>query len=280
MHPYLFLAQTGKVPEATVTMLWGLPVSTWLSLAGLVFAVGAAVVKIRRGNHDERHSILAKNFSTQVKLLRGGLPCEERLAGTIRLADELSSLRKVINLMSGSQAAYYDWLMGGGVPKLIERVAAVEGRLNQVVRLVDSYSKWHAVQGTFESLPKLLLVEDDLADVHIAQRAFDRAGVGENLQCVGTAEDALLIIGGPEPPDVVVLDYLLPGMNGEEMLEAMQSNDTLAGVRVVVASGIEVPARVHELADLVVGKPINVGEIMKSLRYQGLERYREERGEA
>ena len=280
MYLYLHLAQTGKVPVATINMLWGLPVTTWLTLAGLVIAVVLAFVKLRKNDHDALHKTLAGRFDAQLKATSDGLPCGERLDSLNRLSDELASLRKTFNLLSSSQAAYYDWIMEGGVPKLILRVAETEQKMEQVIRLVDAYSEWQSGPGSLGAPPKVLLVEDNPSDVALARRAFERAGVTKNMHCVGSAEETLTAISQGWGQGVVVLDHHLPGMSGEAMLEELHSDGKLLDMRVVVVSGGDVPPRVHELADIVVGKPLDVGEIMKALRYQNLERHRAGTGEA
>ncbi|MDZ7372607.1 MAG: response regulator [candidate division KSB1 bacterium] len=65
----------------------------------------------------------------------------------------------------------------------------------------------------------VLLVDDDANMALIAQRVFTRAGF--RFASVETGQDAFEFLRR-ERPDLVMLDYMLPDMNGEEFLREYQ----------------------------------------------------------
>lgn len=62
-----------------------------------------------------------------------------------------------------------------------------------------------------------------------------------------SGEDALATISA-EPPDVVILDFMMPGMDGIETLRQIRSNPTTSRVRVIMYTAVSDPAfRQHAL---------------------------------
>src|SRR2546428_8793730 len=63
---------------------------------------------------------------------------------------------------------------------------------------------------------RILVVDDDESVVHLMQEYFVRAGYRVDFAQHGG--DALTLVQH-DPPDVVLLDITMPGMNGVEVLE-------------------------------------------------------------
>jgi CheY-like chemotaxis protein len=90
--------------------------------------------------------------------------------------------------------------------------------------------------------PRILLVEDNLDEALLAQRAFANAGLGGNLVRVTNGAEALLYLrrqgpwsGNTDPrPSVVVVDLHMPTMGGLEFLEALRADAGLAQLPVVM----------------------------------------------
>lgn len=70
-------------------------------------------------------------------------------------------------------------------------------------------------------------------------------------------------------PDVVLLDVMLPGYSGLQVLEAMRSDDQLRGVPVIVVSAWQSPedreAARRAGADAFLGKPFELEELTGSV---------------
>ena len=81
---------------------------------------------------------------------------------------------------------------------------------------------------------RVLLVEDNEADVRLTREALREAGDGVRLSTVGDGEQALAFLRREEGfteaprPDLVLLDLNLPRKNGTEVLEEMRGDRHLA----------------------------------------------------
>jgi two-component system, chemotaxis family, response regulator Rcp1 len=90
---------------------------------------------------------------------------------------------------------------------------------------------------------RVLLVEDNPADVRLMQEAFREAPDEHDLQTAVDGEEALDMIFARRqhadklPPDIVLLDINLPKLNGHEVLQAMKSAPDLMRIPVVMLSG-------------------------------------------
>src|SRR5213596_3840529 len=79
---------------------------------------------------------------------------------------------------------------------------------------------------------RILVVDDDDSVVHLMQEYFVRAGYRVDFAQHGG--DALTLIQH-DPPDVVLLDITMPGMNGVEVLERILALHAALPVIIVTA---------------------------------------------
>jgi len=104
-------------------------------------------------------------------------------------------------------------------------------------------------------MPRLLLVEDDEALAEALYLAL--TGLGHHLVVAGTGEAALDLVLGPRHDiDVVLLDVMLPGIDGFEVCRKIRANSTLP-VILLTARGdpIDVVVGLEGGADDYVVKP-------------------------
>lgn len=82
---------------------------------------------------------------------------------------------------------------------------------------------------------KRVLVVDDHKDLRelIVRRVED---AGYELAASATNGPEALLVAEEANPDVVVLDYMMPGMTGEEVARGLR--DLLADVKIVACSGV------------------------------------------
>jgi len=92
---------------------------------------------------------------------------------------------------------------------------------------------------------RILLVEDDEADILLAQRAFTRARIWNTLDVVRNGEQALDYLHNRGPytdkilhprPDLMLLDLNMPGIDGREVLRRMAAYTELKKIPVVIIS--------------------------------------------
>jgi CheY-like chemotaxis protein len=104
-------------------------------------------------------------------------------------------------------------------------------------------------------LPRVLLVDDSEE-----QRTFYAALLAASavVMTASRGEDALALACA-DPPDVVVLDVMMPGMNGWETCERLKAEPVTAGIPIIMLTsldGVDVPARARQAgANAVLMKP-------------------------
>ncbi len=81
--------------------------------------------------------------------------------------------------------------------------------------------------------------------------------------CCASAGDALHVLHDGLRPAVIILDWMMPGMNGEEFLEQVRSDPSLLGIPVVVVSAAPVAKMLaHEAAVPCLGKPFRAEALL------------------
>ena len=71
----------------------------------------------------------------------------------------------------------------------------------------------------------IYLVEDDEIYAHFVKKALGNSNPKYNISAFTSAEDALSAING-KLPDVMIIDYNLPGMSGIDFYEKIKSRIT------------------------------------------------------
>src|SRR4030095_2828172 len=77
-----------------------------------------------------------------------------------------------------------------------------------------------------------VLVVDDEADL-LELVHYNLTKTGYDVACVMSGEEALAHVRS-SPPDLIVLDVLLPGLDGLEVCKTLRRNPTTAGIPIVV----------------------------------------------
>lgn len=112
----------------------------------------------------------------------------------------------------------------------------------------------------------VLLAEDD-DDLREALAAVLRAH-GYRVQTAADGDQAVLeLVGATELPAVVLLDLLMPHVNGREVLRAMRSLDCAKHVPVVVVTGLDLSDAERSVLDVaeVVPKPVAVQRLLAAI---------------
>ena len=131
-------------------------------------------------------------------------------------------------------------------------------------------------------MTKVLIVEDD--EVIASSMAQHLSGAGFDPVTVGRGEVGLARLRY-EAPDVLVLDLMLPGLDGWSLIESARAEGIGTPIIVVSARGTE-HDRVHALqigADDYLVKPFSMKELVARVQAaarRGVRAQPEERGEA
>ncbi len=83
-------------------------------------------------------------------------------------------------------------------------------------------------------MPRLLVVDDDLRSARVIGELLRRSGYAVDL--AGSGVEALEKVRA-EPPDLMVLDYEMPGMDGEEVLAELRAPDGSTEFPVLILTG-------------------------------------------
>lgn len=94
-------------------------------------------------------------------------------------------------------------------------------------------------------MQRILLAEDNPADVYLIREALKEHGVECSLQVAADGKEVLSLISGDEPGaedfGLIILDLNLPRHDGIEILERLRESTRLAHVPVVVLTSSDSP---------------------------------------
>ncbi|KAB8315804.1 response regulator [Tolypothrix campylonemoides VB511288] len=109
---------------------------------------------------------------------------------------------------------------------------------------------------------RILVVDDFALNVFLLQTALEAEGFD-----VDTATNGNLALAKIEasPPDLVLLDVMMPGMNGYELTRCIRQNDKLPFIPILLVTGCEEDTVSKEL-DIefndFIRKPINLDRLL------------------
>ena len=111
---------------------------------------------------------------------------------------------------------------------------------------------------------KVLLVDDDLELVELMTKVLEDDGRFE-VRVAGNGFDAGMMVKEYRP-DLIVLDVMLPDINGKEVCHRVRADSTLEDVRILCISGMIEEDKIQELrlsgADDFLHKPFDIEELI------------------
>jgi DNA-binding response OmpR family regulator len=116
-------------------------------------------------------------------------------------------------------------------------------------------------------MPRILIVEDDTDIAALIAHYLEKSGysaetLSDGGRALQSAKDA--------PPDLIILDLMLPGMSGLEICKALRADDRTAALPIIMLTARgEESERIHGLdagADDYVVKPFSPSELMARVR--------------
>lgn len=116
-------------------------------------------------------------------------------------------------------------------------------------------------------MAKTVLIVDDEADfLTVIVARVESAGY--KVIQAASAEEAFAIVN-KNKPDLILLDLLLPNMQGDVLCKQLKSNDALKNIPVIIvtASIIRIPERVKEIgADDYLLKPFEPEDLLFKIK--------------
>ncbi len=106
---------------------------------------------------------------------------------------------------------------------------------------------------------RILVVDDNDALRENLTEALELEGYA--VEAVASGQAALAALARDPLPGVVLIDMLMPGMSGRELVTALRRDPRLARLKVALVSGLT-PTRDPLPVDAVLGKPFGVADLL------------------
>jgi CheY-like chemotaxis protein len=106
-----------------------------------------------------------------------------------------------------------------------------------------------------EKLNRLLIVEDNDADVFLIKRALEENQIPADVTVCSNGEAAVSLLNSPEmqtPPDAIIVDLALPRLEGLEVLRRILHHPAFVGTPIMVFTSSPSPADKHRV-ELLAG---------------------------
>jgi excisionase family DNA binding protein len=114
---------------------------------------------------------------------------------------------------------------------------------------------------------KILIVDDDLEIVELIADVLIRDGRFE-IKTASSGYDAG-IMTQQFRPDVILLDYMLPDVNGNVVCQTIKKNPEFDGTKIIVVSGVikqdEIDHLLKSGAEGFIKKPFNIGDLVDKI---------------
>lgn len=164
-------------------------------------------------------------------MLAGGLPAAVAWDMTGAISGDWQLIRRLHNHPQLSQAPFI----------LYQQEAAgetVSGLTSLVVKPASSQALWEAIRPAMPQEPtgSVLIVDDNPEARRLAHEAVSKGLPGYTIR---TAEDGAAGLAAllADPPSLVILDLMMPGLDGFEVLDQMRADERTRQVPVVILSG-------------------------------------------
>ena len=109
--------------------------------------------------------------------------------------------------------------------------------------------------------PRVLVIEDEPDVSALLERHFREHGCPVAVAYSG---ETGLQLAFADPPDIAVVDVLLPGIDGREVLQRLRTDERTKACRLVVSSVLD-PQDLAGLADEVLAKPFRQSAVARLL---------------
>ncbi len=174
----------------------------------------------------------------------------------------LSISRRIVNLMDGQM--WVESVFGEGSKFIFEMRLPVDTKAREVVRDIAPLKD------------KRVLIVDD---IEINRQILMERCASWNMAPFSVADGVEALVEmkractDGQPYDFVILDYLMPGMNGQELAAVIRSNDTISGVPTIMLSSCDQPVSSAELNTIGISqylvKPVREQRLLEAM-CQGL----------
>ena len=114
---------------------------------------------------------------------------------------------------------------------------------------------------------KVLVVDDDPEIVELFVDVLERDGRFE-VKTASTGYDAG-ILTQEFMPDLIILDYMLPDINGNVVCQTIRANPNFEHMKIIIVSGVVNPEEIDDLkkagANEFIKKPFNIEKVIERI---------------
>lgn len=107
----------------------------------------------------------------------------------------------------------------------------------------------------------ILCIDDDRDTLEVRQKVLRSSGY--TVLTSQSGMDALEVLSSGTPVDLVVLDYVMPEMTGDQVAENLKSN--FPDLPVIAVSAVRLPTRMLEIVDAYVQKGQDVEVLLSTV---------------
>jgi class 3 adenylate cyclase len=201
----------------------------------------------RPGAHRMHHEL-----RTPVNHIVGYTELLTELAEERALSHLRADFEKIGHAAGVWLALMEEYLLTPGEPRIKAAAVALTPGIGSMVPELAEEPAAAAVKGT------LLVVDDDAGNRDMLARRLSR--MGHSVDTAASGEEALLKLGSGSF-DVVLLDLVMPGLDGYQVLTLIKTNPLLAETRVIMLSALDdekgVARCIETGADDYLAKPLN-----------------------
>ncbi len=131
--------------------------------------------------------------------------------------------------------------------------------------------RWHLTQGTFvltikrpmlSSGASVLVVDDDRDSLNAVRAVLERLGLA--IVTADNGEDAIRQLDNGLRPRLVLIDLMLPGVSGWDLLQYVREKPEFRDIRTAVVTGFP-RENLRVTADAVLHKPVNHDRLVSTV---------------
>ncbi|MFH2203913.1 MAG: response regulator [Elusimicrobiota bacterium] len=112
---------------------------------------------------------------------------------------------------------------------------------------------------------RIMIVDDDPSVCRMLKRAFEVSKETVDVETVSSGIDALVTIG-KNPPDLVILDVVMPIMDGASLCASLKENPATRGVKLIAITGKRLLAKkqrfIQDNTDAFMRKPLDIRKLL------------------
>jgi CheY-like chemotaxis protein len=161
-----------------------------------------------------------------------------------RLKQDIDPVAVLISTDDATLVPLVAQLVGKEVPILTFRLADTAlpnyHHIDYLTKPIEFEALAGALERTGATLREVLVVDDNRDQMQMLSRMFNSLSPPPHLLKAYSGREALALLGESKP-DVILLDFVLPDMDGRILLEYLQADSRLAQIPVVLVSAHHPP---------------------------------------